>query len=71
MKINKVYIKGFGKLKDYEIEFEDGFQVIGAENEFGKSTILEFIGMMFYGKKSGGQNPLKNTRLKYRPWSGG
>lgn len=71
MKINKVYIKGFGKLKDYEIEFEDGFQVIGAENEFGKSTIMEFIGMMFYGKKSGGQNPLKNTRLKYRPWSGG
>lgn len=70
MKINKVYIKGFGRLKDYEIEFEDGFQVIGAENEFGKSTIMEFIGMMFYGKKSGGQNPLKNTRLKYRPWSG-
>lgn len=70
MKINKVYIKGFGKLKDYGIEFEDGFQIIGAENEFGKTTIMEFINMMFYGKKGGGQNILKNSRLRYRPWNG-
>ncbi|MDE6231974.1 MAG: AAA family ATPase, partial [Lachnospiraceae bacterium] len=39
MKIRRIHIMGFGKLSDYELEFEDGFQVIGAENEFGKSTI--------------------------------
>lgn len=70
MRIKRIHILGFGKLKDYELEFEEGFQVIGAENEFGKSTIMVFIQMMFYGKTGGGQDVLKNARLKYRPWDG-
>lgn len=70
MKIKRIHIMGFGKLSDYELEFEDGFQVIGAENEFGKSTIMVFIRMMFYGKTGGGQDILRNERLKYRPWDG-
>lgn len=71
MRIRKIHIAGFGKLDDYELEFEDGFQVIAAENEFGKSTIMMFIRMMFYGRAAGGQDVLKNARLKYRPWNGG
>lgn len=70
MKIKRIHIMGFGKLSDYELEFEDGFQVIGAENEFGKSTIMVFIRMMFYGRTGGGHDVLRNERLKYRPWDG-
>lgn len=70
MKIRRIHIMGFGKLNDYTLEFEDGFQVIGAENEFGKSTIMNFILMMFYGKTDGGQDIQRNIRLHYRPWDG-
>lgn len=68
MKINKIYIFSFGKLKDRTIDFSNGFNLIYGENENGKTTIMEFVKMMFYGSKGRGSDISKNTRVKYKPW---
>ena len=70
MKINKIYISAFGKFKDFTLELSDGFNLVFGENEKGKSTLMAFIKMMFYGtagKK--GQQLSSRPRLKYKPWS--
>ncbi len=68
MKINKLYISSFGKLKDKTVDFSNGFNLIYGENEQGKTTLMEFIKMMFYGSKGRGNEICKNTRVKYKPW---
>ena len=68
MKINKLYIHSFGKLKDKTVDFSNGFNLIYGENEQGKTTLMEFIKMMFYGSKGRGNEICKNTRVKYKPW---
>lgn len=68
MKINKLYISSFGKLKDKTVDFSNGFNLIYGENEQGKTTLMEFIKMMFYGSKGRGNEISKNTRVKYKPW---
>ena len=68
IKIKEVKINGFGKLKDKEINLEDGINVIYGKNEAGKSTLLKFITSMFYGlskNKNGGTIPEVE---KYEPW---
>ncbi len=69
MIINKLDIKGFGKLKDLEIEFSPDLNIIYGENEVGKSTIQWFIKAMFYGLKGGRERdglipPIK----RFKPW---
>lgn len=70
MKINKIYISAFGKFRDYTIDFTDGLNVIYGENENGKSTLMAFIKMMFYGSGRANSQLSKSPRLKYTPWSG-
>ena len=70
MKINRIYIAAFGGLKKKTIDFKDGFSVIYGENENGKTTIMTFIKMMFYGSERGSSSIAKNPRKKYAPWSG-
>ena len=68
MKIKELKINGFGKLKDKEINFQEGINVIYGENEAGKSTLLKCITAMFYGlskNKNGGTIP---EIEKYEPW---
>lgn len=69
MKIKNLKINGFGKLKDKDINLEDGINVIYGENEAGKSTLLKFITSMFYGlskNKNGGTMPEVE---RYEPWN--
>jgi len=69
MKIKNLKINGFGKLKDRNINLEDGINVIYGENESGKSTLLKYITSMFYGlskNKNGGKIP---EIEKYEPWN--
>ena len=69
MKIKHLKINGFGKLKDKEIELENGINVIYGKNEAGKSTLLKYITSMFYGlskNKNGGTIPEVE---KYEPWN--
>ena len=49
MKINKIKINSYGKLKEKEIELKDGINIIYGKNESGKSTLLNFIVNSFYG----------------------
>ena len=43
MKINKLKINSYGKLKEKEVDFGDNINVVYGENESGKSTLLKFI----------------------------
>lgn len=68
MKINSCYIASFGKFKNYKIDFSDGFNIIYGDNEAGKTTVMSFIKMMFYGNAGRVSDIDKNLRKKYMPW---
>lgn len=72
MKINSIYIESFGKFKKYSLEFNEGMNLIYGDNEAGKSTIMAFIEMMFYGKtaQEKSSDVSKSLRKKYTPWDG-
>ncbi len=68
MKINSVYISAFGKFEDKTFDFNDGLNVIYGENEDGKTTLMTFIRMMFYGScAKSNEELIKNPRKKYAP----
>lgn len=69
MRIKNLKINGFGKLKDKEINLNNGINVIYGKNEAGKSTLLKYITSMFYGlskNKNGGTIPEVE---RYEPWN--
>lgn len=68
MKINSLYIHAFGGLKNFSLTLGDGLTVIYGDNEMGKSTVMAFIKMMFYGSGRAGGQLAKNIRQKYTPW---
>ena len=71
MKINSIYISGFGKLCDMKMDFGDGLTFVIGDNEFGKSTILAFIRAMFYGFPARSSSRVIDfDRKKYTPWQG-
>ncbi len=70
MKINSVYISAFGGLKNIKLDLSNGFNVIYGDNENGKTTLMAFIKMMFYGSERGSASIAKNIRKKYTPWDG-
>ena len=69
MILNKLSIKGFGKLKNVNIDLKPGLNIIYGENESGKSTLLAFIKGIFYGldKKQKKSDTLEFDR--YEPWN--
>lgn len=70
MKINKISVEGFGKLKNKTLNFSKGINVIKGENESGKSTIAKFIRFMLYGFTSRNTDISKNDKKRYSPWDG-
>ncbi len=70
MRLEKIYIGAFGGLKDYTLELTDGLNVIYGQNENGKSTIMAFIKMMFYGSGKKQSQISTSPRVRYTPWSG-
>lgn len=68
MKINSLYIASFGGVKNLKLDFTDSFNIIYGNNEDGKTTVMAFIKMMFYGSERGGNTLSKNIRKKYTPW---
>ena len=73
MLLKRCYIQGFGKLQEFTYEFTEGFNIICAENGWGKSTFAAFLRAMFYGlPQAGSRTKLEEAeRRKYRPWNGG
>ncbi len=70
MKINLIDIYSFGGIKNLKIKPDKGLNVIYGDNENGKSTVMAFIKMMFYGSERGSSQISKNIRKKYTPWDG-
>ena len=69
MRIRSVYIQNFGKLSNKKIDFSDGFNLVYGENEAGKTTLMNFIKMMFYGYAGKSRDISSNLRLHYKPWN--
>jgi uncharacterized protein YhaN len=63
MKIQSLYIDGFGKFHDWKPSsgFGEGLTVIEGPNEAGKTTLLDFIRRMLYGFPDG------RTRVNHYP----
>lgn len=71
MRIDKIKINGFGKIKEKEIELKDGINVVYGGNEAGKSTLLKFIEAILYGvAKTKNGKDLSDFEC-YKPWSDG
>lgn len=70
LKINKLQINAYGKLKEKEINFENNINIIYGENETGKSTLLKFITNSFYGISKNKNGKEISDYDKYMPWTG-
>ena len=70
MKINKIKINSYGKLKDKEISLGDGINIIYGKNESGKSTLLRFIVNCFYGISKNKKGKEYSDFERYAPWVG-
>ena len=62
-------IENFGKLSDVSFDFSEGVNTFCEENGWGKSTLANFIRIMFFGFLNGNkQDKLVNERKRYFPW---
>ncbi len=68
MKINKIKINSYGKIKDQEIEFDKNINIVYGKNESGKSTILKFITNILYGISKNKNGREYSDFDKYKPW---
>lgn len=72
MKIKKLHIENFGKLFNYDLEFNDQINEVYKENGWGKSTLTAFIKAMFYSMPARARgDEFKFERTKFSPWQGG
>ena len=69
MKINKIKINSYGKLKNKEINLENNLNIIYGKNESGKSTVLKFILNIFYGASKNKKGKDISDFEKYKPWN--
>ena len=72
MKILNCSIENFGCFSGRSFDFDDGLNVFVRENGYGKSTLVAFIRVMFYGFMN--ENKKKDSdkeRSRFRPWNGG
>lgn len=70
LKINKLQINAYGKLKEKEMNFGNNINIIYGENETGKSTLLNFIMNSFYGISKNKNGKEISDFDRYMPWTG-
>ena len=68
MKINKIKINSYGKIKNKEIKLNNNLNIIYGKNESGKSTILNFIFNILYGIQKNKNGKEISDYEKYKPW---
>lgn len=70
MEFKEFGLLNFGKFNDEIIKFDSGINIIYGENEFGKSTIANFIDGIFYGFSRDSLKRRVRDELfeKCRPW---
>ena len=69
MKINRLWLDGYGCFANSEFVISPGFQIIAGPNEYGKTTIRSFITEMLYGQKANpAQRRYENSNQLRLPW---
>ena len=68
MKINKIKINSYGKIKNKEINLENHLNIIYGKNESGKSTIVNFINNILFGISRNKNGKEISDFDKYNPW---
>lgn len=68
MKIDELKINSYGKLKNKDIKFENGINIVYGENEKGKSTLLNFIVNSLYGASKNKKGKIMSDYDRYKPW---
>lgn len=71
MHIESAHITEFGRLKDLDLDFSGGLNVIEGANESGKSTLAEFIKFIFYGLQSRKKGDIPSERERHAAWQSG
>jgi len=73
MHIEKLVVKGFGKLADLNLMLDRGLNIIYGNNESGKTSLQWFIKGMLFGLKGGriSKDGVLPPLRRYKPWSGG
>ncbi len=72
MKILKIHVENYGKIKNFDKSFGDGINEVFENNGFGKTTLASFIKAMFYGLAPYRSNGKEfNDRRKFYPFDGG
>jgi len=72
MRLERVEILGFGRLRDVRIDLAPRVTVLLGENEAGKSTLHRAIRAALYGLDAGGQGrPVERSDWsRWTPWAG-
>ena len=68
MEIKQLKINSYGKLKNKELNFKNGINIVEGKNESGKSTIFHFIVNSFYGISKNKKGKEYSDYEKYKPW---
>lgn len=72
MRIIKLHIENFGKLSNFDLDFNNNINEIYKENGWGKSTLTAFIKSMFYSMPARARGEdFKFERPRFYPWQGG
>lgn len=69
MKINEIKINSYGKLKNKNLEFKDGINIVYGENERGKSTLLNSMVNILYGTSKNKKGKIISDYDKFKPWN--
>ncbi len=71
VRIDKISVVSFGKLKNAVVTPTSGINILSAPNESGKTTLASFIKFVFYGFAGTRNHGITdNERKLYTPWSG-
>ena len=62
MYITRVYVEGFKRFTQFELKLNPTFNVIVGDNETGKSSLLEAIGLVLTGQYEGISFSTPSTR---------
>lgn len=71
MRLTKIHVAGFGKLRDYTLEPKAGLNRLEYPNGWGKTTLASFLCAMLFGLPGNRDAIHKNLRQQYTPWEGG
>lgn len=72
MKINRLRFSGFGQWINQEFKFHDGINLIEAPNESGKSTLMQGLFALLYGRNKEGHYKTKQKATwfeQFMPWN--